>query len=277
MSLEEYVDYETEQMKYMRREYIGCRSKNFLPENWQMITLERLFQSNYGESLCKKIFSLEDGGKRLEFLVNYVVRMTGLKDFGIYMSKLMTIDALFLNEDRHTHNIAVLLDTEGKYHYCPIFDNGAGLMADTSLDYPMDVPVQELFGTVSAKTFCLDFDEQLDSAEQLYGQQVKFCYSRKDIVELLKQEKYYPENVKNRVCDILTEQRRKYQYLFVKKSKKQSDFLSRNNMDIDHKNCTFLRTAKKCNFFMLIYTNFFATIFNPLANILNFFQLFLML
>lgn len=217
LSLEEYVDYETEQMSYKAQRHTGCKSSNFLPENWQMITLERLFQSNYGESLYKKIFSLEDGEKRLEFLVDYVVRMTGLKDFGIYMSKLMTLDALFLNEDRHTHNIAVLLDPEGNYHYCPIFDNGAGLMADTTLDYPMNVPVQELFGTVSSKTFCLDFDEQLDIAEQLYGQQVKFYFSRKDVVELLEQEKNYPEDVKKRVCDILTEQRRKYQYLFIKR------------------------------------------------------------
>lgn len=210
----EYVDYETEMMGCARREYMGCRSRNFLPDNWQLITLERLFQSNYGESLYKKMFSLEESEKRLEFLVNYVVRMTGLKEFGIYMSKLMTIDALFLNEDRHTHNIAVLLDPEGGYHYCPIFDNGAGLMSDTFLDYPMDVPVQELFGSVSAKTFASDFDEQLDIAERLYGQHLKFNYSRREIEELLNKERYYPEEMKQRVCDILTEQRRKYKYLF---------------------------------------------------------------
>ena len=39
--------------------------------------------------------------------------MTGLQNFGVYMNKLLTIDAFFLNEDRHMHNIAVLMNGEG--------------------------------------------------------------------------------------------------------------------------------------------------------------------
>lgn len=211
----EYVDYETEMMGYGRKVYTGCKSRNFLPSGWQLITLERLFQTHYQESLYKKMFHIENVEKRLEFLVDYVVRMTGLKEFGVYMSKLMTIDALFLNEDRHTHNIAVLLDPEGNYHYCPAFDHGAGLMADTVMDYPLNVPVYDLFGSVQAKTFSMDFDEQLDAAEALYGRHIWFSYSRREVFELLKKEEYYPENVKERVYDILMEQKRKYQYLFV--------------------------------------------------------------
>lgn len=38
----------------------------------------------------------------------------------------------FLNEDRQTHNIAVLMNGKGDYAYCPIFDNGAGLLAETN-------------------------------------------------------------------------------------------------------------------------------------------------
>ena len=63
--------------------------------------------------------------------------MTGLKNFGVYLNKLFTIDAFFLNEDRHTHNIAVLMNEKGEFAYCPIFDNGAGLLSDTLMDYPL--------------------------------------------------------------------------------------------------------------------------------------------
>ena len=102
------------------------------------------------------------------------VRISDLADFGSSMSKLLTIDALFLNEDRHTHNIAVLLDNAGRYHYCPVFDNGAALLSDTTMDYPMSSDLNELIEKPTAKTISQSFDEQLDIAEQLYGQHIQF-------------------------------------------------------------------------------------------------------
>lgn len=151
-------------------------------------------------------------------MAEQTARITGLKEFGAYLSRLLTIDALFLNEDRHTHNIAVLLDSAGKYHYCPIFDNGAALLSGTTMDYPLDGELDELMGEVKAKTFCQDFDEQLDLAEQLYGNQIRFYYTEKEIDRLLDEELYYPKEMKQRVKTILMYQRRKYRYLFEKQN-----------------------------------------------------------
>lgn len=212
---EEYVMYETEEIQYKHNRYRACKSENFLPEGWKLITLERLFQSVYGESLNKSIYSIEEHRDRIRFLVEQTIRVTGLKEFGAYLCKLLTLDALFLNEDRHTHNIAVLLDGAGEYHYCPIFDNGAALLSDTTMDYPLHGELDELMEGVKAKTFCQDFDEQLDLAEQLYGNQIHFCYTEKEIDALLGKEPYYPEEMKRRVKEILMARRRKYQYLFV--------------------------------------------------------------
>lgn len=130
---------------------------DFLPTGWKLITLERLFQSMCGESLNKAVYSIEDYSDRVRFLAEQTVQMTGLKDFGVYLSRLLTIDALFLNEDRHTHNIAVLLDDMGVYHYCPVFDNGAALLSDTAMDYPMSEPVAGLMEEVRARTICCDW------------------------------------------------------------------------------------------------------------------------
>jgi hypothetical protein len=44
--------------------------------------------------------------------------------------------ALFLNDDRHLNNIAVI-EQNGKFKYCPIFDNGAGLLSNVQFS-PMD-------------------------------------------------------------------------------------------------------------------------------------------
>lgn len=111
-------------------------------------------------------------------MVEQAIRITGLKNFGEYMSQLLTIDAFFLNEDRHTHNIAVLMDSEGTYHYCPVFD------------------------------------EQLDAIEGLYGQHLKFHFSSENVQTLLENEMYYPDDIKERVKRIILAQKRKYEYLF---------------------------------------------------------------
>lgn len=131
------------------------------------------------------------------------------------MNKLFTIDALFLNEDRHTHNIAVLMNENGRFAYCPIFDNGAALLADTTMDYPLNGNIYEMIRNVRAKTICGDFDIQLDTSEALYGKNLSFSFTKKDVRELVEKVSIYSEEEKARVEEILYAQMRKYQYLFV--------------------------------------------------------------
>ncbi len=88
-----------------KKDYLGCKSSNFLPDGWQLLTLERLFHTLHGKSLYQSIFQFGEVEDRAQFLVDQVIQMTGLKDFGKYLCTLLTIDALFLNEDRHMHNI----------------------------------------------------------------------------------------------------------------------------------------------------------------------------
>lgn len=210
----EYVVYDLEEIKYRSNVFKGVRSNNFLKDDWQLITIERLFHSFFGKSLQQTIFNIEDHRERLLFLVGQVVRITGLKDFGRYMNILFTIDAFFLNEDRHTHNIAVLMNGEGQFKYCPIFDNGAGLLADTTMDYPLSGDIYELKKRVKAKTICDDLDEQLDISEELYGRHLKFCFKRQDVVRLLEDAEIYTGEERRRVEELLYMQMNKYQYLF---------------------------------------------------------------
>lgn len=210
----DYQNYQIEMMRYRHTEYLGCSSINFLPEGWQLLTLERLFMNEYGESLMRSIYGISELEERIRFLVNQVIRITGLQEFGIYMCKLLTIDAFFLNEDRHTHNIAVLLDEKGQYQYCPIFDNGGCLLSDTTVDYPLNVDTEVLMKEVRSKTFCPSFDDQLDSVEKLYGLNMKFDFSVEDVEQVLDVDDSYSDEIKGRVLEIIRSQRRKYQYLF---------------------------------------------------------------
>lgn len=214
---DEFVLYEPEQIRYKDAVYSGVKSNDFLEKDWQLITLERLFMTFFGQSLYQSIFKISDPEKRLIFLVEQVERVTNLSDFGVYMNKLFTMDAFFLNEDRHTHNIAILMNKDGRFSYSPIFDNGAGLLADTSLDYPLGKDVYLQIKEVRAKTISADFDEQLDLSEKLYGNHLKFHFHAKDVSDLLDGISIYSQEEKDRVSDILLSQMKKYAYLFDKK------------------------------------------------------------
>lgn len=215
LAADEYVLYDIEQIKYKNTIFPGVKSNDFLKEDWQIITLERLFQNFFGQSLYSAVYKIEEPEKRLSFLVEQVERITGLEGFGKYMNKLFTVDAVFLNEDRHTHNIAVLMDGEGRFSYCPIFDNGAGLLADIKQDYPLNGDIYELIEQVKAKTICRDFDEQLITSQDLYGVNLEFHFTKQDVKELLNDVVGYSDEEKTRVEKIIYLQMQKYPYLFV--------------------------------------------------------------
>lgn len=220
LQTEEYVLYEPVQICYKDQIILGAGSRNFLKQGWQIITLERLFQQRFGESLNRAVWKIADPAERLSFLVHQVERITQLNEFGIYMNKVLTVDAVFLNEDRHTHNLAVLMNESGDFQYCPIFDNGAGLLADTTMDYPMGKEIFSLISCVKGKTFSRNLEEQMEISEKLYGTNLSFHFTRKDIDRILFPDSgdsdicLYPEETRERIRKILYEQMRKYPYLF---------------------------------------------------------------
>lgn len=213
LGTEEYVDYNLEQIEYNGNLFNACQSRDFT-DGWTLITLERLFKNVYGDGLNRIIYSVEDHTERLRVLVEQAERVTGIRNFGQYMSKLLTVDSLFLNEDRHTHNIAVLTNEKNEFRLAPIFDNGAALLSDTRMDYPMNRDVIDLIKSVKPKTFCNDFVEQQTIAEQLYGQHIRFRFTYKDVCEILDEAQIYEKTVRDRVSEIVMQMRRKCAFLF---------------------------------------------------------------
>ncbi len=214
--MQEFVLYDIEEIQYKEQRYAGVKSDDFLEEGWQLITLERLFQNMFGKSLYQSIFAMQGEEERYRFLVSQVERITGLQSFGIYLNKLFTIDTFFLNEDRHMHNIAVLMNGEGEFAYCPIFDNGAALLADTRMDYPIRGDIYTQMKEVRAKTICDSFDKQLDVSELVSGEHMKFSFTKKDVTNLLNEAGSYSEEERRRVETVIFMQMHKYPYLFVR-------------------------------------------------------------
>ncbi len=214
-TIENHVIYEPVIIDYHGRELLGCRSRNFLRQSEELITLERLFRQNTGMSLSKEISYFSDVKKRIEYTVDHVVNYTGLEDFGAYLTKMLEIDAFFLNEDRHTNNIAVIYDLKSReYRYCPYFDMGLSLFADIKKDFPLEKPLEECRKRIIAKPFSRDFDEQMDAANELYGGYLKFTVSKNEMVrEVEKWDLPYEEELRKRAGEVLRYQAGKYLYM----------------------------------------------------------------
>ncbi len=127
------------------------------------------------------------------------------------------MDAFFLNEDRHTNNIAVLWNPmTDEFALCPYFDFGLSLFSDIKEDFPLAINVEECRKKIKAKPFSLDFDEQLDVCELIGKTQLHFEIKRTQIrkeMELFLKDMEVEDEIKNRVVDIVSYQGNKYQYM----------------------------------------------------------------
>ena len=72
---EEFVLYDLEQIRYKTTVYNGVKSDDFVKDDWQIITLERLFKNFFDESLYKAVFRIADYEGKLRFLVNQVMNL----------------------------------------------------------------------------------------------------------------------------------------------------------------------------------------------------------
>lgn len=165
-----FVRYKMERLNVHGRDRTGCSSKNFLREGQAIITLSHLFSRQLGTSLKGKLEKLSSDKKRIQYLAEATAEYTNLKEFPQYLTLLFEVDALFLNDDRHLNNIAVI-EQNGKFDYCPIFDNGAGLLSNTQL-FAMDIVPKALIKSIVARPFNTSFTRQINTARALYGKQL---------------------------------------------------------------------------------------------------------
>lgn len=207
-----FVRYDMERLNVHGRDRNGCSSENFLQPGQSVVTLSRLFRQEHQQSLAELLGKLPSDKKRIEWLANRTAELTGLTDFPKYLTLLFEVDALFLNEDRHLNNIAVLMK-DGRFDYCPIFDNGAALLSNTQI-YQMDIDPVALIKTVRARPFNTTFNRQVIAARALFGSQLRVArFTRDDILPALEPVlPYYAQRdrglIADRVCEcILTRQK----------------------------------------------------------------------
>lgn len=160
-----------------------------------------------------KLIRLSSDKKRIAYLAETTAELTGLERFLQYLTLLFEVDALFCNDDRHLNNI-VVIEQGGRFDYCPIFDNGAGLLSNTQLSQ-MDIAPPALISVLQARPFNTTFTRQMNTARSLYRTRlVMQKLTANDIQEFLRPTlEYYPQRdwgiITNRVeACILTRQKK---------------------------------------------------------------------
>lgn len=214
-NVEDYVRYEPVKVLYDDKEKNACVSRNFRAKNEILLTFERLHRAYHGRGLALEMAQMETGEK-IRYTVDFIEKTTGLQRVGQYLTMLLELDSFFLNEDRHTNNLAVIRNEDTKeYRLCPIFDNGLSLLSDLN-DYPMGEDIYRCISKVTAKPFDRDFDEQVSAAEALFGPQLRFSFTKSDLASAFAGlEEYYSEETIVRVKQVLREQMRKYPVYFL--------------------------------------------------------------
>lgn len=207
-----FVRYYPQRLIVHKRERTVCVSKNFLKKSESIVTISHLLNKELGSPLKDKLLSLSSDKKRIAYLADTTAEITRLHDFGKYLTILFEIDSLVLNDDRHLNNIAVI-EEEGKFSYCPIFDNGAGLLSNVQMS-PMDIMPNTLMSALRARPFITGFTRQMNSARSLYGNQLHLPeLNRNQIKEILEPLlEFYAQRdrsiISDRVCEcILTRQK----------------------------------------------------------------------
>ena len=144
-----FVEYDAAVIEYNGKIFQGCSSLDFLKANQVLIPLEKLYRRYTGESLAVKLSDFADVSERIQYLVTQVEEITKIDNFGAYLTAMLEIDAFFMNEDRHTNNIAVIYNEKTqKYELSPFFDQGLCMFADINQDYPIDQSLEYCRHTV---------------------------------------------------------------------------------------------------------------------------------
>ena len=201
-----FVRYQMERMNVHGRDRNGCSSADFLQPGESIITLSHLFKRE-GHPLKDVLAHLPSDKKRIAWLAEETVDLTGLERFPQYLTLLFEVDAMFLNDDRHLNNIAVL-EKSGKFDYCPIFDNGAGLLSNVQTA-PMDIDPAALIRSAKARPFNTTFNRQVIHSRNLFGPQLRICQFTEETLhrELEEPLSYYSQRdrgiIADRVCETM--------------------------------------------------------------------------
>jgi hypothetical protein len=178
---------------------LACKSANFLKKNEDFLTVNTLYMKVTGyKNLDSKLARLGNARSRLDFILGIAERCRINREmFSNYMKRLMFIDLLIRNTDRHIHNYGCIYNYDtGIFREAPVFDNGLSLNTDGNEG--------------AASTISGSFEDQVVATGYPVKSPIKFNYEEVYLA-LAKIKDLYGEN---KEIGVLEERLKKYKRIF---------------------------------------------------------------
>lgn len=152
-NIDNYVKYEPCRIIEDGRDLgIGCYSLNFLSEGETNISFSKLFRHR-GIKLEKKLQYDDE-------VILEISREIGV-DLREYLRKVLYLDSIISNTDRHLNNLSVIVNSEGKYREAPIYDNGLSCLMNFS-EFSLEENLKEAIESVRPREFFKNYTDMCD-------------------------------------------------------------------------------------------------------------------
>ena len=193
-NLKEYVTYK----KCCINGKKGCYSENFLKDNENYLSLQRLYYLYYNRELVDSVRVIEHVNDKIQYVISFVKESIGL-DIREYLGKMFTLDMLILNTDRHFNNFGFISDkSANEYKMAPVFDNGNSLLSNIG-EFPFEDSLEENIEKVIGQPFSANLEIQ--AMESGFG--LKINYQK--LYKILEKEP------KSRALEVLKYQLKRYE------------------------------------------------------------------
>lgn len=210
-NIESYAAYEPELIEYKGKTARGCRSRDFLTDREELLeSTELLAIYGMGHAAKDEPDSIQDPEASIRGFVDAMQHITALNGFDVYLAKMLELDMIVLNADRHFGNITVLRMPEG-YGYSPMFDHGRSLALRDDL-WKSSKTTEEIIGSIEARPFSRIFARQVRIAEKIAGgPQFHTAYGMADLRATLNRcASVYPDGILKRAEQVFAVQMQRH-------------------------------------------------------------------
>lgn len=132
LNFQDFVPYEFKYIKPNLIDLRTCVSPNFLQEREQFISFKELLSLVHSPTE-----NLVGFNSKLDF-IDSVFQQTVGQSFREDLLRLLTLDVMFRNTDRHLSNFGIILASNGSIRFAPIFDNGLALGVSEGAYFDLD-------------------------------------------------------------------------------------------------------------------------------------------